>query len=114
MAELLCKVFDFDGDEIDVIGKWAICPACSGHGKVDVMGCITAEDRERDWTDEEWQHYLNGAYDAQCPVCDGDGKVIVPDWVAVQDPELKKAHEAALRAIRRSHIQSWNERRNGA
>ena len=114
MIDITCIIFDTNGDTITVPGKWEICPVCQGHGKIDVIGCVTRSEREEDWTDEEWQDYLLGKYDSICATCEGTGKVIVPDWAEISDPSLKKAHEHAVESIRRMNKQMFNERMNGA
>ena len=56
--------------------KWEICCNCEGHGKHSKhLGVITSEDLQ-DWSSEEFDDYLNGAYDVPCSVCKGTGKVL--------------------------------------
>lgn len=57
-------------------GPWIICPTCMGEGNHSRdLGCITQEDRDRDWSPDEWEDYLEGAYDRVCGTCGGSGKV---------------------------------------
>ena len=56
--------------------KWEICCNCDGNGKHSKhLGVITSSDRD-DWDDEEFDDYMNGAYDTPCSVCRGTGKVL--------------------------------------
>lgn len=108
--------YDFindDGDEeyIDVPAKWEICSDCSGEGESSAyLGAITMEDRERDWSPDEFEDYMRGGYDKTCDGCSGTGKIRVPDYDAL-DPETRKRiedkeqddaeYEAMCRAERR-------------
>jgi RecJ-like exonuclease len=57
------------------MNKLEICANCEGHGKHSkAIGVITSEDR-LEWSDEEFDAYLGGAYDRLCEVCKGFGKV---------------------------------------
>lgn len=75
-------------------GKWIICPTCSGDGAHSrALGAITEEDRERDWSHDEWEDYMNGGYDTTCDTCSGSGKLR-------DDEEGWAKHEAQLRSER--------------
>ena len=57
------------------MNKWHICPTCEGNGKHSLdLGAITSSDRE-EWDDEEFQQYIDGAYDRRCDTCGGSGKI---------------------------------------
>lgn len=83
---------DEDGCEIELPMKWEICGTCHGNCKhslaVDGEG-ITQEDRERDWSDEEWEQYMAGGYDQPCENCGATGKVKVVDESVLSDKERK-------------------------
>lgn len=71
--------------EVALPGRWKICPTCNGDGKHSRhLGAITEEDRERDWSQDEWEGYVAGSYDTGCEECRGTGKVAVID-----EPECK-------------------------
>ena len=58
------------------MNKWEICCNCDGNGKHSKhLGVITSSDRE-EWDDEEFDQYMEGAYDTPCSVCRGTGKVL--------------------------------------
>ncbi len=60
------------------MNKWEICSNCEGNGKHSRhLGLITSSEREQDWSDEEFDDYMNGGYDVTCSVCRGTGKVLV-------------------------------------
>ena len=50
---------------------WKICPICHGEGLVDTLGEVV----RGDFTDEEWEDYMDGAYNKDCANCEGSGKV---------------------------------------
>lgn len=95
---------DNDGNEVTLPTRWAICPECDGHGKSSAyLGAITADDRERDWSEEEFDEYLRGGYDRRCDACEGSGKVKEVDWRRLSNAErevwrAKCEEEAAYRA----------------
>jgi len=56
--------------------RWEICSNCEGNGSHSRhLGVITGSDRD-DWSDEEFNDYMNGSYDTPCSVCAGAGKVV--------------------------------------
>ena len=66
--------------------SWQICDVCQGDGKHSLhLGCITAEDRERDWDPDDFDNYMAGAYDKCCDTCDGSGKVMEINEQALSD-----------------------------
>jgi hypothetical protein len=74
---------------------WEICPACQGAGQSSAhLGAITQDDWENDWSDDEREDYLGGAYDHICAVCGGSGKVLEPNRQACVTDD----HKAALAA----------------
>ncbi len=67
-----------------VPSKVEVCPTCRGKGQHSLaIGAITQEDRERDWSDDEFQDYMDGFYDRQCETCRGLRVVDEPDWDAM-------------------------------
>lgn len=54
------------------LGNWLICPTCSGDGShAQRLGVVNPEE----WSDDEWEDYMGGAYDDVCESCQGSGKV---------------------------------------
>ena len=57
------------------MSNWHICPTCEGEGKHSLaVGVITSSDRD-EWDDEDFDQYMEGAYDRRCETCRGSGKV---------------------------------------
>lgn len=53
-------------------GKWEICCNCDGEGShAKHLGIIDTDE----WSDDELDAYMGGAYDTPCEVCRGTGKV---------------------------------------
>lgn len=72
---------------------WALCDECGGEGSSSAyLGAITEEDREQNWSHDEWSDYVSGGYDKQCTVCKGEGKVLVVDERACTDKELLREY----------------------
>lgn len=55
--------------------RWIICPCCGGEGKRDALGVV----RREDFGDDDWQDYLDGAYNTACAECNGTGKMLAED-----------------------------------
>jgi DnaJ-class molecular chaperone len=103
-----------EGEEVtdELPTRWAICSACEGEGKSSAyLGAITQEDRERDWSPEEFEGYMNGDYDKTCEACQGTGKVrevdeavlpkaLLAEWCQAEDEARRErfAEEALYRA----------------
>lgn len=104
---------DEEGNVIELPWHWEICSVCRGNGKhslaVDGHG-ITQEERERDWDDESWQSYLNGAYDRTCENCDGSGKIQVVTYEALTKDQQEVYDDFCI-AIRECEEESRSERR---
>ena len=61
---------------LDLPKTWQICDTCRGEGRHSLrFGAITAGDRARDWDHDDFDNYMNGAYDVGCDYCNGTGKV---------------------------------------
>lgn len=74
---------------------WIICPECSGEGKSSAyLGSFTREDIERDWDPDDWQEYLDGAYDRPCNVCRGTGKLRQSAWDNYCEEHAERASES--------------------
>jgi hypothetical protein len=72
---------DFDLVEVELPGKYEVCPRCEGRGSivnpsVDGNG-ISPEQFAEDPDFEE--AYFSGVYDIHCPECEGKRVVAVPD-----------------------------------
>jgi len=75
-----CLLYDDDGDTTELPTVWDVCHNCGGDGSHSKhLGAITQEDRDRDWDDESFMHYLSGGYDMECEVCKGRRVVAVVD-----------------------------------
>lgn len=76
--------------EYDLPACWTICQQCDGDGVHDhpaFSNGITSSERD-EWTDEEFDRYLDGAYDVRCDCCKGSGRVLSVDEAACQTPRL--------------------------
>lgn len=51
---------------------WVICASCQGDGQTSAH---LGEVHRDEWDADEFQDYLEGAYDAPCGACAGTGKV---------------------------------------
>lgn len=93
-----------DEIEVDLPTHREVCGTCNGYGKHSRhIGAITAEDRDRDWSEDEFDSYMSGAYDRTCEECKGQKVIDVPTWGAV-DPVLVTAYE------REMHEREWDRR----
>ena len=71
------------------IAPWIICPTCSGVGHSSRhLGVV--DPHSPDWSPDEFEEYLSGAYDRPCNTCNGTGKVR-------DDDEAIERHNAVLR-----------------
>lgn len=74
---------------------WMICPECSGEGKSSAyLGAFTREDIERCWDPDDWQDYLEGAYDRPCTVCGGTGKIREKAYEAFCEERAERRSES--------------------
>lgn len=90
-------IYDADDNEVELPTKWAICGTCRGNGQHSLrLGAITQEDREQ-WSDDEFEDYMAGAYDEACDPCGGSGKIKVVDQDQLT-PEQRQAWQDATRA----------------
>lgn len=105
---------DDDGVEHKVPTRWAICGRCSGNGTLALHGiAITSDEWAHDWSPEEQEGYMRGAYDTACETCGGDGKVREPDWDRM-DAALRKLVEDDAREEEQYQAMCAAERRMGA
>lgn len=76
-----CILHETDGSERELPTVFAVCDDCQGKGQTSKynIGAITAEERDRDWSHDEWDDYMAGAYDETCPTCKGRRVVAVVD-----------------------------------
>ncbi len=83
--------------EVQLPAVWEICDKCRGNGSHSLaIGAITADEwNGPDWSEEEKEDYLNGAYDQECEDCKGSGKVQIPD----EDKCVTDDHKAALKSL---------------
>ena len=67
------KVREVNGEPAPAMrAKWCICANCDGEGAHSKrLGVISRDD----WSDDEMDAYMGGAYDDECEVCQGTGKV---------------------------------------
>ncbi len=105
--------------ELEIPARWEVCSTCNGAGShvnpaIDGHG-ITQEERDRDWSPEEWEGYMRGAYDVTCYECDGRTTVLAADWQGLDksDPALADRYRAHLDAELRYAIEDAAERRMG-
>jgi hypothetical protein len=74
-------LYDDEGCETEYVipAVWEICSTCNGDGAHSRhLGAITSDDLDRDWSPDEFEDYLAGAYDRTCETCKGTGKFKVP------------------------------------
>jgi hypothetical protein len=108
------KVFDAEGVELKLPLVWIICDDCQGHGKSSAyLGAITQSDREQDWDDESFEHYMRGGYDKTCDRCHGSGKVEVIAYDQLSEEQKALVDDAATEE-REYRAMCDMERRMGA
>lgn len=93
---------DDDGNELEPLVielpmKFEVCSRCAGKGthvnpSVDGHG-ITQSERENEWSHDEWEGYLSGAYDVTCDDCRGQRVMPVVDEEAVTRQKLDAEYE---------------------
>jgi RecJ-like exonuclease len=81
--QLVIKYTDNDDNEISlsVPAKNQICDNCEGDGKMDhpaFSNGITQSERQ-EMGEEDFQSYMEGAYDVPCDCCQGRGMILVAD-----------------------------------
>jgi hypothetical protein len=107
-GHLVVEVFFCDEDGVETVEEarfpchMEVCPTCHGNGSYVVPGIdshgITAEERDRDWSHDEWDGYMSGQYDQACAACDGKRVVPVPtEPIGEPQTRLYKAYLAQLR-----------------
>lgn len=124
MTESICFTIEhydendeYDGDtEVSIPAKYEVCPRCRGRGKhvnpnIDGHG-ISAEEWDRDWSQEERERYLSGGYDVTCEECKGLRVVLEPDEETA-DPGLLKEYYEQQRADADYRREREIERRMG-
>lgn len=99
MAAIAFTYMDDQGDEQEgeIPARYEVCTRCGGEGKytnpnVDGHG-ITSDEWEHEWSEDEREAYLSGAYDVPCEVCNGDRVVLVPDESRADRAMLARYHE---------------------
>ena len=106
-----------DGEEmtVEVPSKWGICESCDGNGRHDhpaFANGISGEEWANEWSEEDREAYLSGAYDVRCDECEGSGKVRVP-VLSAMTPEEREAYEEHLNNERYYALERAAERRWG-
>lgn len=108
----------YDGDdEIELPVCFKLCPCCEGRGMSSAyLGAITASDRMPggDWDDpDDFEDYMNGAYDRPCERCNGKRVVEVADYRRMTEDQIKK-YEQQLADDADFEAMQAAERRMGA
>lgn len=107
-------IYDDNGDEVQIPGKFEVCSRCGGHGVHDHPAFSNGIDQEQFDEDDEFREaYHAGAYDVTCGVCHGRNVEVVPDEDALNDDQKRwlaswyegQATEAAERRMRERGIQ---------
>lgn len=94
-------ITDDDGNEVELPTRYEVCPTCDGEGKSSAyLGVIERDD----WSPEELEDYLRGAYDRRCDECQGERVVAVVDEDRLTPVQLKlwrewQESEAQYRAM---------------
>lgn len=75
------KLIDPNDGCVTLRMKFEVCPLCNGKGRhvnpsIDAHG-ICADEWDRDWSYEDRESYMSGAYDVTCYECNGNK--IVPE-----------------------------------
>lgn len=108
----MLKVYDDEGDEIELPTVWEICGTCRGNGVESAyLGAFTREELDRD--PEFFEEYMAGGYDRTCAECKGSGKIEVVDYDRL-DAALKKRYDSAAREEADYRAMCEAERRMGA
>lgn len=94
MREPTITIFDDEGDEIELPGKWEICHRCRGNGthtnpNIDGNGLPQEFVDDDDFMDE----YMRGVYDVPCSECGGPGKIVVIDEERCNPDQIKRYEE---------------------
>jgi hypothetical protein len=106
------KIYDENGDTLEISARWEICPVCDGEGKHSLaLGCITGSEWE-EWSPEEREYYGAGKYDQRCSDCDGSGKVLGPDFENMTEEE-KESWESYQNELANERAECNAERRMG-
>lgn len=101
---------------IRIPAVYKVCPTCRGKGRhSNAIGVITQEDRDQNWTQEEFDDYMNGAYDQICEECKGDRVVLSIDYDLATDEEVslykeyqwEKQMEARERRMESGFYDGW-------
>ena len=83
---------DDDAATIKFPTTWEICSTCRGNGAHSQhLGAISAEEFQREWSEEEREDYFAGGYDQTCRDCCGSGKQLAINRDACTSEALKAA-----------------------
>jgi len=117
MTTMRINFVDEDGVETEatIPAKWIICGTCNGDGAHSRhLGAITASERERDWSADEWEDYIAGGYDRECEDCNGTGKIKVPAKPNEEPAKSWLELEADREAERRADLRTLYMETGGA
>ena len=110
------NIVDANGDDFPVPARRILCPRCNGDGKVGhpafAEQAITAEEWYSEWSEEERDLYLGGAYDIECPECQGRLWTLVLDE-DICTPEELQAYERHFQNLAELEAMERVERRFG-
>jgi hypothetical protein len=117
MARTTIPFEDGNGEVHALPATYQVCPDCRGEGASSLyLGAITQEDRERDWSPDEWDAYLRGEYDRTCDRCKGRRVVLVVDMASLKASNAELALEVARQARAEAETRAMErlERMSGA
>ena len=77
----------YHGEEYSTMiqGKLVLCDECEGTGTEALHGDAIPQKELSQWTDEEQDHYFNGAYGTKCETCKGTGRITIVTKDCYQD-----------------------------
>jgi hypothetical protein len=108
-GKLSVTICDDDGNDLELPGRYEICPDCDGHGVRALGGMAITSSEWEDWDCEEREGYFRGDYDTTCECCNGSGKIVMVDEDRLSDDE-KRMMEAYYKCLSEARQTERNER----
>lgn len=99
--------------EIELPGRFAVCPCCDGRGVRALHGIAITSDEFSEWHQDERDAYFSGGYDTTCESCQGARVVVVLDEDRC-DPALLEQYRQQQEDEAEDRAMAAAERRMGA